>query len=443
MKHFLLISCLSFFLFSCEDEEAPTPESGTLSKVVGDRIYKLLQGDSQKGAPGQHLAKSFKLIVTDYKGNIVNEYLEFELTDESGLITHTNNYYPTDTIIFKWKLGCEATTQILKIKNPHVCGVAKTGCIPVDIFEVTASATEEISSGWYTPCSIPSEHNYYSKFHVNDQRLIMISYDEIVSTTDLISSDWINVEPSFDFSDGKIDMLSSGELFFSGYGNDALSSADGAAWKYINLPSSYYYDEVDMEVTKNGSYFLAVEGDSFLYGSSDGVSWDTYLNLYELTNGNSYSVQALAVDNNKLYVVMTAYYVIEIDATNNESVVHHISDGSWSYYGDLNSFEVAALNNEIFLKNTGGYYYDETIHVLNLDSNTEEVYDITYGNKLIKSEGDIFLIKNLQNVEVWSGSDFVAKNYPSPSDDQSEFFGIYKGAPIAISDHGNILYYIN
>jgi hypothetical protein len=140
MKFFIPFIALFAFLFSCNEDDAPAPDPNKLSTVVGDYIYTVLQGNNQNGAAGQYLAQDIKIIITDLSGRSVNRNFEFELSDATGSVDYSNYYLLYDTVVVRWKLGYNAVEQNLTVTDTNTCGIAKNGCIDVEIFKLIATA---------------------------------------------------------------------------------------------------------------------------------------------------------------------------------------------------------------------------------------------------------------------------------------------------------------
>lgn len=85
-------------LVSCSEDDSPAPNANRLSKVIGNKIYTLIQGNNQTGAPGQFLKEEIKILITDLQGKSLRAFsLENVLSDESGSVYHHSF---TDTVTF-------------------------------------------------------------------------------------------------------------------------------------------------------------------------------------------------------------------------------------------------------------------------------------------------------------------------------------------------------
>lgn len=445
MKHYLSVIILALLLVSCSEDDSPAPNANRLSKVIGNKIYTLMQGNNQTGAPGQFLKEEIKILITDLQGKSLRAFsLENVLSDESGSVYHHSF---TDTVTFKWKLGCGEKEQKITVRDLNVCGVAKDKCIEADIFDIKASATEDISSGWYMPC-INSWLYMGDGYFVNDESIAYLSGDKIISTKDLLNPEWkISTTPYTNYYQ-RLEMISSGEIFYEYYQYKSLYSPELNTWREINSPYSYYTN-VEMDVTENGNYFLVGDRNTKLFKSNDGSSWSEYMDLNVTTNGNGYMPQILAVDRNSIYVVTNNQYVTEINTLNDKTEVHHFGGGILHTNYDLGNLHAEVEGNLMFIKLKNSY--SNNLVVLDLSNNTKQIFNLGY-HKMFKSAGKLYLISNFNDVRVWDNNGFKQIEYASPFKEYTTSaiqYGIFKGSPIGFINNkynqqinSSIIYYI-
>ena len=407
---------------------------------MGEYIYRVISGNNQKGAAGQYLKEPIKIVVTDLQGQIIRKNLELELSDESGELSNYSSYYE-DTLNIKWKLGCLDTEQKILIKDPNVCGIAKSGCIEVNIFNVTASASEEISEGWYSPCRVDDVY-YYNYFLFNDNRIAIEVNKQLISTSDPISSTWEYATLPFQYENGRYNMLSSGEIFYADYSDVAISSKDGKSWKIINIPF-YSGNYTDIDITNNGTYFIVGDNYSSIYSSKDASNWTEYLDIWDITGGSSNNPQAITIEGNKVYVLVNNKRVIEIDASNGDTAIHEFNSGYWSSNTSLPNFYFEASGSELFLMSK---YSTNSVIVLNLNNDIATTFTVSgSSNRLVKSGGEISVLSNSSIVKTWNGANFDSKSYPLPGEESYYryfSYGLFNGSLIAVDGSGKLYYYI-
>lgn len=439
--YFVFVSCI--VLVSCENDD-PKPENDTLSRVFGDYIYTVIQGNGQTGAKGQYLGKEIKIVVRDFEGRFATRRFSFSLSDTTGFLYH---YYPySDTLTVAWMLGCSDANQTLTITDSNVCGLKKNECVEVDVFELKATATSEPTKGWYKTC-MPENISNQTRAMVSDKLVTLVVGNQLISSTDILSGDWKRVTLPYSLSYFSYDMLGSGELLIKYNSRLYLLSSDGSEYKELPRPVlPYYYGYMDLEVASSGAYFFVHEGSRKVYRSTDGTNWVEYLDVWEASHQESYYVQGIAEDNNKIYLILKGYHQIVIDTKSDKYEHTRLKGATWSNYADLGQYHIEVINDRIFMHDE---YNKHLTHVINSSSGAVNSYNHGFNSRLVKSDGKIYVVSQNREVTVkeWIGTEFSKKSYDYPK--THSFYrpsgSMYKGAPIIIANNRNksqIYYYI-
>ncbi|MEQ8926624.1 MAG: hypothetical protein RLO81_12465 [Fulvivirga sp.] len=434
-----LLFILVVICVSCNEESDPEPAGEKLSKVKGDYIYTVTQGNNQTASYGQYLSNDIKIVVRDLRGKIVSKYLEFELLDETGSINYSYNY--ADTITFSWKLGCNLSNQVLTITDPSLCGVSQDGCIEAQIFEINATATKTVSTGWYQSCQpiLGEDYYYIADILTNDASIIIITGEGgIYSSTNPFSDSWsyYSFRSYIDYNDFK--MLNNGELFYRDNYDYGLINANYSGWKSITSPFSNSYTEFDMVVGGDGKYYVVSEYETQVYSSSDGQTWSL---AFDIESDSYYysEAQGISGHGDYIYIITSNNEVVKYNIDTSAKTVYSFPNGAWGTYENLGGFYIEVVDNKLFLLKK--YHYGVT--EINLSTNTTVSYSSIYANKLNFSNGDLYAIGNIDEIYKWNSS-FEMKQYP-----QFEYnyyitqVNIFKGNPIAIDDSGRLIYYKN
>ncbi|WP_185152496.1 hypothetical protein, partial [Fulvivirga aurantia] len=288
--------------------------------------------------------------------------LAFELSDSTGFLS-SQNYYGQDTIKLSWKLGCKDLDQKIKVIDPSVCGKAKSGCIEVDIFEISARASASVKSGWYTPC-LPINVNF-DDFIGNDNRVSLLNGGWILTTTDFVNGDWTSSSGPLYSAQASYKLLSNGEMFAYAGSEQYLFHNNEKGWEEIYVPSSSFFNyEKEIVITENGTYYFIEEDSRYIYKSTDGIYWDNYIDISSITN--SYGPQGIAVDGNRVVIICGGRQVIDIDASLNTIEVHDFDSYTWNYYSDF-SFDLELKGDQLFVLYRS---YSDDLAILDLLSNT-------------------------------------------------------------------------
>lgn len=441
MKHLPIFIVAAIFIASCDKPVEPEPDTNNISVVIGGYVYHTISGNKQLGSPGQFLEEPIKIVVTDLQGRIVRRNLSFTISDITGEITVPNYYYLSDTTVLEWKLGCEDLNQTIHVQDLNVCNIAQSGCIDVDVFNITAIASEALTSGWYQPCE-NFNLNYLQKLLVNDKRIVMSNEQQFISTVDPLTSTWDYIDIPSSANYGHFEMLANGDIFCGGYSSAYMVPNDVNSTIYSFKTPFYNNSYVDIELTSNGKYYMVDEYSGAVYLKDNTADWVLYLDISTATNQNGYYPQSLIADKNNIFIVTDSNSIIKIDATTNSNTVYEFQDGSWPQSSSIYYFYAEAIDNTLFLLDRN--YYD--LYIINLNDNTVRTIsrDIIKSNKLVKSLGKIYLLNSNPQVKTWNGTDFDTKTYSFPFSEiyYGNMFSIYKGALIGVNRIDGFYYYI-
>ena len=433
MRNLLLKSLVVLLLVSCNEDEPTVDNPGT--KVIGDHIYSLIQGDGQSGAQGSYLDQEIHLLVTDFTGNAVSRSLFFELSDESGSISESS-FYSQDTIRLRWRLGCQSIEQTLKVIDRNVCGIAENACIDIEVFELTASADMDSSTGWIYPCISFTINDSYGTVASANDHIIVVENNTVYATTDPVGREWDLAMSTDNIQYLTKHMTTSGRFYYFYNGRINILDGSGSSFLSSEPPMGYLSNGDHIEMTSNEIFFYVSEYSSTVYSSTDGVTWTEYLNIFEETDNDSFRPQAIASDDDLLYIVTDNNYVLRINTSNNTIDTYTFPD-QWSD-SFLSSSQAQCVGANLFMMND----YDRNITVINM--NTLQVQNISLSSsyELQKSNGSLFLTNNTATAKEWVNGMFVDRYYSYPDEDGYNHIGWYNGYPLLL-DYENRLFLYN
>ena len=437
-RNFIMAFLLVLITASCNDDNDPTVDDDSASKVIGENIYRILQGNDQTGAFGQVLPEGIEIEITDLQGNKRSRNLTFETSDPTSEVVRTV-LTKDGTFSIQWKLGCDQQLQTLTILDNNVCGIAKSGCIEVEIFKIRADAGGELT-GWFESCET-LEVGYDHRLISNDQFLVIASNNVIYSTSDPIAVSWSTGSMPQYSGNQPIHFGPAGEIYYKASGNFYLSSNQGKSWSVVNIPNQNYYDN-RLITLENGDFVYARRNSPEVsYSSDQGKSWDVLLNISKATDGQSLSAQALVSDGNRLLVVADNNKVIALQ--NADTTLHEFVFNTWPPYASLSTFEAISHDNKIFLNN------GRTIYILDLSNNTASgVLNIDYRTRMIKPGNQVYLVEKTNNYWQYENGSFVSKTFSLPESLQQAYSRIssvnfFKGSPVFIDTRRKLFYLID
>ncbi|TRX58213.1 exo-alpha-sialidase [Fulvivirga sp. M361] len=426
---FLAILCA----FSCDDDEPEPDNLGSKAIIIGDHIYTIIQGDEQSGVFGQALDEVIKIRITDLTGRVVRRNLKFEASD-NGVFTHVN-HYNSDTISISWQLGCTEPNQTLKITD-NVCGLAKNGCIDVEVFEITAEA-KKIQQGWFQSCETFGSYSNNSVIS-NDKYISVITYQSVYTTTDPVNGEWTTNSSPQTSNYREIAYAENGHMYAkSRYGNGlSISNNYGQSWKSISLPNNW--GNHDMIIMKNGDYIYAREYSHLIYRSTDaGASWQEFVNVLDETNSTSSQVLAIASDDDVLHIVTrNANHVITIQG---QTIHVKAYTNSWPIYSDMSRFHAQAGKNNVILLDNRNY----KVYGINTNSGSITSSSLQYQHSLVKSQGKVYVTDNSNTYRVYENGSFQIKSFEMPKNSSRiSRLNFHQGSPVFIDHFGKLNVYI-
>lgn len=429
-----------FLLFliavSCSDEDNTPAPIDVDTKVIGDFTYSLLQGNDQTGIYGQLLPNEIELRISDRTGKPIEGNLQYEISDASGSLGYQ---YLDGTISLYWWLGCNEGFQTLKITD-NICGLAKDGCIDVEIFEIQAIASDTVK-GWFASCE-GFGYGEDLRIFADDEWVSIITSQHVYTTSDPITGSWLEITPSYDLRYTSIKTSASGAIYYCHRNNCYVSEDVGKNWSRVSIPANYYSSNSEFYILESGKYIFALEYD--VYESIDkGQSWDVILDLFDPSTEPAGYVRSVVGNSDKTYVIADNGVILETKDTT-LPIIHKFDFNSWPGEGDLTDYFAIIEGDKILLS-----YKGREIYEINLTSNTaSKVLDLSIGAQMIRSAGNIYLVDNSNTYHHYQNGSFVSKSFESPPNlpfinERIESLTFFKGAPAFVDTGGTFFYYIN
>ncbi|MEM7549848.1 MAG: hypothetical protein AAF363_09240 [Bacteroidota bacterium] len=438
-------SCLIFtgsFLFQGCNNDNPEPEDPNI-KVVGNTIYRIVEGSNLSGSRGQILNGQIVLEMTDLQGNPLFKNLRYELSDEDSEI-FVNSSFDDGQVRIDWKLGCNDLTQSISVID-NVCGIAKDGCIDVTIFEINSSANEPISNGWFQSCQNYSFLDVYDdNFLSDDERFIVVTDFGIYSTEELIRGSMSFINLNQNYGNTEVRMGDNGDIYYMSYTELYLNKKGTTSWDEIDLPSNAYSVN-QVAIMENGNIVFADDFSSTLFlSTNNGNSFQEILNVFNETDGLAYNIQSVVTSGNKLFIVTQNNNVLEWE--NGVVKRYQFAANSWDSWGNIYDFESEFSNNKIFLNEN-----NRELYVLNLDTETVVgAANFSYNSNLVKSGEDIYITyNNTTEYQKFTGTYFEPFDVELPSGDfgytniNVARMSFFKSSPVVFTNRGDLYYFVN
>ncbi len=425
---------------SCDEDDNPNPTDGS-TKVIGDKVYRLVQGEDQTAALGQLLAEDIHVQVTDLEGKPVFTHLQVEASDPGANVLLQRSQEEEDLFIIRWRLGCDETQQTLTVKD-NVCGIAKEGCIDVNIFEITVTTGNQVS-GWFESCQTFS-YSYDSKLYSNDEWLGIVTRGQVYSTSDPGpgTGRWLMTQAPSGTSYSRMEIAPPGEIYFS-YGGDFYISEDrGQNWTIVDAPIDRYYGN-KLFILGKDNYACASEYSNKVYLSTNkGKTWDLLVDISQTTHGQSNNLQSIVSDGDKTYVLANNNRIIEISG--GSTTIKEFDHGSWPSWGSLWDYQTLVQDHKIL-----HLYRNDVIYGIDLESNSaSKVMDMPGHTEMILSQGEIYLVSNSNSYYKYQNGFFASKRFNLPNNIGQGYSRIvsltfHKGSPAFLTSNGKFFYYID
>ncbi len=418
---------------SCSEDDDPTAEDG-ITKVIGENVYRILQGNDQTGVAGQLLPLDIKIRVTDLQGAPKFTSLQFETSDPGAEVIR-NFYSGSDTVALQWKLGCNEKKQTLTIID-NICGIAKDGCVDVNIFEITAVA-DGTPMGWFETCQTLNI-GYTRQILSNDEAITVIGNDRIYSIDDVVNGTWFTSGRPENVGYTGINVTSTGEMYYRAGSTCYVSLDQGQSWSIMTLPSGY--GDFQMLFLKNGDLIYAREFREVHISSNKGSSWDLLVDVPEATANQASEVQSIAAKGQTVFIMVDNHNIIEVE--NDEIKIHEFAFNSWPVWADLSTNSAEVVDNH-FLFN-----HDRTLYVLDLGSNRViQNLDLYRHGRMIRSAGDVYVVNETNGYWKYENNAFRSKSFDLPRNIQNgsgiSALTFHQGSPAFINSSGKLFYYIN
>ena len=432
---------LILVIASCGEDDNPTPADGN-TKVIGEKVYRLLQGEDQTGVLGQALAEEIHVKVTNIEGRPILAHLQVEASDPGAEVVVQRSPEEEDVFIIQWRLGCDETRQTLTIKD-NVCGIAKEGCIDVDIFEITVTTGSRVS-GWFESC----QYFYFShsaKLHASDRWLGIVTVGQVHSTSNPRSGpgQWLTSRTPAGTSYSRVQTAPSGEIYFPHNSDFYISEDRGQNWTLVDAPIDRYHDNKLFILGKNDYACASAYSDEVYLSTDKGRTWDLLVDISQITYGQSNGLQSIASDGDKIYVLVDNNRIIEISG--GSATVIEFDYDSWPRRGGLWDYQTLIQDNKIF-----HMYRNDVIYEIDPGSNSaSKILDMPRPSEMILSLREIYLVNNSNSYYKYQNGSFVSKTFSLPAKfSNNPYLNIrtltfYQGSPAFIDSDGKLFYYIN
>ncbi|MEM9896817.1 MAG: hypothetical protein AAF789_10645 [Bacteroidota bacterium] len=434
MKLNLFVIVLIVVSISCSQDDESVGVNGSRSKVVGDYIYYLLDGDQQEGSFGG-LLEEIRILKTDFQGNVIPFNVSFSLSDESG--SFSGNTYYSDTIKITWKLGCSDPVQYLTVTDENVCGLNKNKCIPVDIFDIEAKANSSQATGWLRPC-LPVEFPSIQNVFVNGDRIFLLSNDRVYSSSNPAGFPWIESGTIDNFWSGQARVTKSGRLYIYTENVIHILSESGLTWATSQNPYSWNSD-IQIESTNDGEFFMIGSYDSRVFASLTGSSWSRFLDLETILNNSwNSNAQALAVGSDSIYIATSSSSTLVTADINNAGHNFWIFPNTWSSSSRVNEMDAFVAGNHLVLKDR---YYT---NVISLSSSAAIRYEHGYDSRFMISSDQLYIGYDGDRMMVFNNQDLISHVFNLPPQHESSYYssviGMYFKYPVFWSSNGITFY---